>query len=81
MHLFVESIDRLAILAAECYLQRTSENESINHLKQMPIFGFNSDNYDLNLVKIFLHPFLVENESINHLKQMPIFGFKAGWNP
>ena len=39
----------------------------LSHLKQMPVFGFNSGKYDVNLIKKYLLPFLTENEPIKYL--------------
>ena len=39
----------------------------VSHLKQLPVFGFNSGNYDLNLIKQYLLLFLVENEPVKYL--------------
>ncbi|XP_072016392.1 uncharacterized protein [Amphiura filiformis] len=37
------------------------------HLRRLPTFGFNSGRYDVNLVKQYLLPYLVENEPVEHL--------------
>ena len=37
------------------------------HLQQLPVFGFNSGNYDMNLIKQYLLPYLVEHEPVKHL--------------
>ncbi len=37
------------------------------YLQQLPVLGFNSGKYDMNLVKRYLLPYLVEHEPVNHL--------------
>ena len=39
------------------------------YLKELPVLGFNSGKYDLNVVKEFLFPVLVENEVQFAIKQ------------
>ena len=51
---------------------RTSDNKVLNelteklnaYLSELPVLGFNSGKYDLNAVKEFLFPYLIEHHPI-----------------
>ena len=48
------------------YLTRLRQ-KFISHLKELPVVGFNSGKYDINVIKEFLYPALLERDPINYL--------------
>ena len=48
------------------YLTRLRQ-KFISHLKELPVVGFNSGKYDINVIKEFLYPALMERDPINYL--------------
>ena len=51
-------------------IQKNQLNDLMQHLERytdiLPVFGFNSSRFDINLIKSWLHPYLINETEIEH---------------